>query len=125
MGTQQVLLVVIVAIMVAIAISLAVVYFKSQQQDTDINEVINEMNHIAATAQGWYRKPATYAGGDGSFAGFTFKSVGEPDSDDVAKYEVVSASVHLLQLKATGHENFTIAVDVYPDSISPYSVLRW
>ena len=125
MGTQQVVLIVLVAIMVAIASSLAIVYFKSQQQETEMNEVINEMNHTAATAQGWYRKPAAYSGGDRSFAGFTFKSIGEPDSDDVARYEVVSASGQLLQLKATGRENFTVAVDVYPDSISSYSVLRW
>ncbi len=124
MGTQQLLLIVLVAIIVAIAISLAVVYFKSNQQETDINEVINEMNHIAATAQGWYRKPKEFAGGNGSFTGFTFSSIAEPDSNEVAKYSVVSAGGHLLQLKAVGFLNFVVSVNVYPDSIGPYTVLR-
>ncbi len=124
MGTQQLLLIVLVAITVGIAISLALVYFKSHQQETDISEVINEMNHIAATAQGWYRKPNAFAGGNGSFTGFTLKSIAEPDSNDVAKYEVVSADGALLKLKATGYQNFTITVDVFPDSVGPYNVMR-
>ncbi len=117
-------MIVLVAIVVAVAVSLAVVYFKSHQQETDINEVINEMNHMAATAQGWYRKPLTMAGGAGSFTGFTFRSISEPDSNDLAKFEVVSAAGQLLQLKATGYQNFVISVDVYADSIGPYTVVR-
>ena len=124
MGTQQLLLLILVAIVVGVAIAVAIVYFKSQQQETDINEVINEMNHIAATAQGWYRKPVSMAGGGGSFTGFTFHSIAEPDSNDLAKYEIVSAGGQLLQLKATGFQNFTVSVNVYADSIGPYSIVR-
>lgn len=124
MGTQQLLLLVLVAIIVAVAISVAVIYFKSHQQETDINEVINEMNHIAATAQGWYRKPKMMDGGGGSFTGFTFHSIAEPDSNDLAKYSIVSASGKLLKLKAVGFLTFTVSVDVYPDSIGVYDVVR-
>lgn len=124
MGTQQLLLLVLVAIVVAVAISLAVMYFQSYQQETDINEVINELNHVAATAQGWYRKPKEFAGGNGSFSGFSFHSIAEPDSSGVAKYSVVSASGGLLKLKAVGFANFVVSVTVYPDSIGPYSVVR-
>jgi hypothetical protein len=124
MGTQQLLMIVLVAIVVAVAVSLAVVYFKSHQQETDINEVINEMNHIAATAQGWYRKPVTMAGGAGSFTGFTLRTISEPDSNDLAKFQVVSANNGLLQLQAIGYQNFTVSVDVYADSIGAYTVVR-
>ena len=124
MGTQQLLMIVLVAIVVAVAVSLAVVYFKSHQQETDINEVINEMNHIAATAQGWYRKHPTMAGGAGSFTGFTLRTISEPDSNDLAKFQVVSANDGLLQLQATGYQNFTVSVNVYPDSIGAYTVVR-
>ncbi|MCL4510946.1 MAG: hypothetical protein M1470_07750 [Bacteroidetes bacterium] len=124
MGTQQLLLFVLVAIIVAVAIALAVVYFKSNQQDTDINEVINELNHIAATAQGWYRKPPTMGGGNRSFTGFTLATISQPDSTDLAKYQVVSANSGLLQLQAIGYLNFTVAVNVYPDSIGSFSVVR-
>ncbi len=124
MGTQQLLLIVLVAIIVAVAISVAMIYFKSQQQETDINEAINEMNHIAATAQGWYRKPLTMAGGGGSFSGFTLSSIGEPDSNDIARYQIVSAGSDSFQMQAIGLQNFTITVDIYPDSIGPYMVTR-
>ncbi len=124
MGTQQLLMIVLVAIIVAVAVSLAVTYFKSHEQETDINEAINEMNHIAASAQGWYRKPSEMTGGGGSFTGFTFRSIAEPDSSEIAKYQIVSASGRLLQMKAVGYENFTITVNVYPDSIGSYTVVR-
>ena len=124
MGTQQLLLMVLVAIVVAIAIALAIVYFKSNQQETEINEAINEMNHIAVTAQGWYRKPSSMSGGGGSFSSFTFMCIAEPDSNEIAKYKVVSANGNLLQLEADGFLNFTVDVDVYPDSIGNYDVVR-
>ena len=46
MGTQQLLLLVLVAI------ALSITYFKSNQKETEINEVIDVLNHIGATAQG-------------------------------------------------------------------------
>ena len=125
MGTQQLLLFIVVAIIVAVAISIGIIYFKSNQQETDINEVINEMNHISVTAQGWYRKPIQMGGGNGSFTGFTFSAISEPDSTDLARYQVLSANGNLLQLEASGYLNFTIDVNVYSDSIGSYSVVRW
>lgn len=124
MGTQQLLLLVLVAVIVAVAISLAVVYYKSEQQDTDINEVINEMNHLAVTAQGWYRKPKNMTGGGGSFTGFTLHSIAEPDSNELARYSVISANDQLLQLEAVGYQDFTISLDVYPDSMGTYRIMR-
>ncbi|MCL5267248.1 MAG: hypothetical protein M1469_03980 [Bacteroidetes bacterium] len=124
MGTQQLLLLVLVAVVVAIGISLAITYFKSNQQDVEINEVINELNHVAASAQGWYRKPKEMAGGGSSFTGFTLQSIAQPDSNDIAKYSVVSAASDLLQLQAVGFLEFTISVNVYPDSIGPYDIVK-
>ncbi len=124
MGTQQLLLLVLVAIVVGVAVALAITYFRSNQQDTEISEVINELNHISVTAQGWYRKPPELAGGNGSFVGFTLKTISQPDSTDLAKYYVMSATDDLLSLEAVGYSNFTIDVRVTPDSVGAYSVLR-
>ncbi len=124
MGTQQLLLLVLVAVVVALGISVAYVYFKSNQQDVEINETVNELNHIAASAQGWYRKPKELAGGSGSFTGFTFLSIAQPDSNNIAKYSVVSANGDLLQLHADGFLNYAISVNVYPDSIGPYDIQK-
>ncbi|HEY9164985.1 MAG TPA: hypothetical protein VIS48_02360 [Candidatus Kryptonia bacterium] len=125
MGTQQLLFLILVAIIVAVAISLAIIYFKSNQQETEINEVINELNHVSVTAQGWYRKPTQMGGGNGSFDGFTFMSISQPDSTDLAKYQIVSTGGNLLKLEAVGHLNFSLSVSVYPDSIGSYGVVRW
>lgn len=124
MGTQQLLLLVLVAVVVAIGIALAITYFKSNQQETEINEVVNEMNHMAATAQGWYRKPKEMAGGGTSFTGFTLQSIAQPDSNDIARFYVVSANGDLLQLKAVGYLDFTVSLDVYPGSMGPYDIVK-
>jgi len=119
------LLLVLVAIVVGIAITLAIVYFRSNQQETEINEVINELNHIAVTAQGWYRKPAQMGGGgNSSFVGFTLRTISQPDSTDLAKYEVTSATNSEMSLLATGYINFTVSVSVYPDSIGSFNVVK-
>ncbi len=124
MGTQQLLLLVLVAIIVGAAIALAVTYFISNQQETEINEVINELNHISVTAQGWYRKPLELGGGSGSFTGFTLAIISQPDSTDLAKYSVVSAEGNSLSLHAVGYSNFTIDVVVTPSSIGAFTVVR-
>lgn len=124
MGTQQLLLLVLVAIVVAIGISLAIIYFKSDQQQTEINQVINEMNHMATTAQGWYRMPKEMAGGGMSFTGFSLQSIAQPDSNDIAKFYVVSANGDLLQLKAIGYLDFTIYLSVYPYSRGAYDIVK-
>ena len=124
MGTQQLLLLVLVAIIVGVAIALAITYFRSYQQDTEINEVINELNHISVTAQGWYRTPSSLGGGDGSFSGFTLSSISQPDSTDLAKYYVITASGDQLSLEAIGVSQFTIDVNVTPDAIGAYNVVR-
>lgn len=124
MGQQQLLIIVLTVIIVGVAIALAVTYFKSHQQEVEIDEVINEMNHIAATAQEWYRKPAEFGGGSGSFSEFTLQSISQPDSTELARYKVTSATTSTLSLQAEGRSNFTISVVVYPDSIGQYSVIR-
>lgn len=124
MGTQQLLLLVLVAIVVGVAVALAITYFRSNQQETEISEVINDLNHISVTAQGWYRKPPQLAGGNGSFTGFTLRTISQPDSTELARYYVISARNDLLSLEAVGNSNFTIDVKVTPDSIGAYTVLR-
>lgn len=124
MGTQQLLLLVLVAIIVGAAIALAVTYFISNQQETEIDEVINELNHISVTAQGWYRKPLEMGGGNGSFTGFTLATISQPDSTDLAKYSVASALDNSLSLHAVGYSNFTVDVTVTPSSIGAFTVVR-
>ncbi|HUI30815.1 MAG TPA: hypothetical protein VLX91_11400 [Candidatus Acidoferrales bacterium] len=124
MGTQQILLLVLGTFIVGVAVVLAIIYFRSNQQQTEIDEVINELNHISSTAQGWYRKPTQLGGGDGSFTGFTLMTVAQPDTTGLAIYHVVSAKGDSLSLEAVGFSHFTINVVVSPSSIGAYTVIK-
>ncbi len=70
MGQQQLLLIVLGVIIVGIAIAVGISMFKSNAQSSNRDQVINDLNNLAAKAQQYYRKPTAMAGGGQSFAGF-------------------------------------------------------
>ncbi len=67
MGQQQLLLIVLGVIIVGIAIAVGISMFKSNAQSSNRDQVINDMNNLAAKAQQYYRKPTAMAGGGQSF----------------------------------------------------------
>ncbi len=75
MGQQQLLLIVLGVIIVGIAIAVGISMFKSNAQSSNRDQVINDLNNLAAKAQQFYRKPTSMAGGGQSFAGFTLAPV--------------------------------------------------
>ncbi len=70
MGQQQLLLIVLGVIIVGIAIAVGISMFKSNAQSSNRDQVINDLNNLAAKAQQYYRKPTAMAGGGQSFVGF-------------------------------------------------------
>ncbi len=70
MGQQQLLLIVLGVIIVGIAIAVGISMFKSNAQSSNRDQVINDLNNLAAKAQQYYRKPTSMAGGGQSFNGF-------------------------------------------------------
>ena len=70
MGQQQLLLIVLGVIIVGIAIAVGISMFKSNAQSSNRDQVINDLNNLAAKAQQYYRKPTAMAGGGQSFTGF-------------------------------------------------------
>ena len=75
MGQQQLLLIVLGVIIVGIAIAVGISMFKSNAQSSNRDQVINDLNNLAAKAQQYYRKPASMAGGGQSFTGFFLAAV--------------------------------------------------
>ncbi len=75
MGQQQLLLIVLGVIIVGIAIAVGISMFKSNAQSSNRDQVINDLNNLAAKAQQFYRKPVAMAGGGQSFGGFTMAAV--------------------------------------------------
>ncbi|HUI30816.1 MAG TPA: hypothetical protein VLX91_11405 [Candidatus Acidoferrales bacterium] len=127
MGTQQLLLLVLVAVVVIIAVVIAINYFISNKQDTEIDEVINELGNITSSAQIWYRKPMELGGGNGSFTGFSLHAISQPDSTELASFTVVYADKDSLFIEAASLDEsnssaFTVDVGVNPQSESQYHV---
>ena len=56
MGQQQLLLIVLGVIIVGIAIAVGISMFKSNAQSSNRDQVINDLNNLAAKAQQYYRK---------------------------------------------------------------------
>ena len=75
MGQQQLLLIVLGVIIVGIAIAVGISMFKSNAQSSNRDQVINDLNNLAAKAQQFYRKPTSMAGGGQSFVGFILASI--------------------------------------------------
>lgn len=75
MGQQQLLLIVLGVIIVGIAIAVGISMFKSNAQSSNRDQVINDLNNLAAKAQQYYRKPTAMGGGGQSFGGFTLAPV--------------------------------------------------
>jgi len=74
MGQQQLLLIVLGVIIVGIAIAVGITMFRSNSITSNRDQVISDLNNLAAQAQQYYRKPTSMGGGSQSFVGF------KPDS---------------------------------------------
>lgn len=74
MGTQQLLLIVLGVVIVGIAIAIGITLFKSNQQSSNRDQVINDLENLAWKAQAYYRRPVSMAGGGEDFKGFYIMS---------------------------------------------------
>ncbi len=75
MGQQQLLLIVLGVIIVGIAIAVGISMFRSNAQSSNRDQVINDLNNLAAKGQQYFRKPTSMAGGGQSFVGFALAPV--------------------------------------------------
>jgi Tfp pilus assembly protein PilE len=75
MGQQQLLLIVLGVIIVGIAIAVGISMFKSNAQSSNRDQVINDLNNLAAKAQQYFRKPTAMAGGGQAFTNFSLAPV--------------------------------------------------
>ncbi len=75
MGQQQLLLIVLGVIIVGIAIAVGISMFKSNAMSSNRDQLINDLNNLAAKSQQFYRKPVAMAGGGQTFTGFKLDSI--------------------------------------------------
>ncbi len=70
MGTQQLLLLVVVMIVVGVAITLASQLFDSNAEISTQDSIVSESFNLGSLAQQYYNKPREFAGGSKSFIGW-------------------------------------------------------
>ena len=67
--------------------------FKSNAQSSNRDQVINDLNNLAAKAQQYYRKPTAMAGGGQSFGGFSLAPVDTQNANGLYSIAGVGGSV--------------------------------
>ena len=71
MGQQQLLLIILGVIIVGIAIAVGLSLFSAQSIQSNKDAIINDLNNIGAHAYQYRIRPASMAGGAGSYTGYT------------------------------------------------------
>lgn len=123
MGTQQLLLIVLGVIIVGIAVVVGINIFGQNAEQAAKDAALQDCLRIAATAQGYYRKPAMLGGGDNSFDGIALTHCGmTPDTDDEttstnanASYQITTGAGDDFVVTATsidGNKSLTVTVDM-------------
>lgn len=117
MGTQQLLLIVLGVIIVGIAVVVGIGIFGNNSQQANADAVLQDCMRIAASAQGYYRKPTMLGGGGASFVGLTLPKCGwKSASNQNGDYALSSVASGSFVVTGTGNQNTVVAVTVYPDS---------
>ena len=70
MGQQQLLLIIVGVIIVATAIAVGVQLFSVGAKTANREAIVNDISSIVGHAQGYYTRPSTMGGGNGSFEGY-------------------------------------------------------
>lgn len=71
MGQQQLLLIVLGVIVVGIAIVIGITLFSADAVSSNRDAVVSDLNHLAAKAIQYYKKPKSMGGGGNTFTGWT------------------------------------------------------
>jgi hypothetical protein len=90
MGQQQLLLIILGVIIVGIAIAVGLSLFNAQNISSNKTAIINDLNNIAAHAYQYRIRPASMAGGAGSYVGYTIP--GKMASNANATYTCTAAA---------------------------------
>ena len=133
MGQQQLLLLVMAAIIIGLAVMGAILLFQDNASDRNRDAILSDLLHLTARAHEYYRRPAIFGGGQGSFVGLTNdvqgmrKIVNTPSYPWITshgRYRILTAgTARSVSLNGTGiepgkSEDFPVAVTitVYADS---------
>ncbi len=81
MGQQQLLLIVLGVIIVGIAILVGTILFRSNNQSSNRDQVISDLERLGVLAEQFYKKPASMAGGADNFKNFALSATDTGNAD--------------------------------------------
>lgn len=119
MGQQQLLLVILVTIIVGIATVVAINTFSSAAEGANLDAVRQDVASIAASAQGYFIKPAMLGGGGQDFSNVTFRNLTFA-TDTINPTALIAANQNGTYIISSRTVNdFTITA--YPSSLEGYT----
>lgn len=115
MGTQQLMLVILGVILVGIAIAVGISTFQAQNVRSNLDAMINDLNHIAANAYQYRMRPAKLSGGEGDYS--LYEIPPKLSSNSNATYSIVRKNQNTMAFLATSALDAanTIAVSIDAD----------
>jgi hypothetical protein len=117
MGQQQLLLVILVTIIVGIATVVAINTFSSAAEGANLDAVRQDVGNIAASAQGYFIKPAMLGGGGQDFSDMTFRNITFA-SDTISADGLTAGNQNGTYVLTLSAESFVI--EAYPSSLADY-----
>ncbi|MBI3578846.1 MAG: hypothetical protein HY276_02970 [Ignavibacteriales bacterium] len=114
MGQQQLLLIILALILVGIAIAAGISIFNAQRVKTNLDDIISDLNLLAANAYQYRGRPTTMSGGQGSYVGYVIPKT--LASNESANYKISTQTVTSITIVATSVQNTTNTVTVVVDS---------
>ncbi|HEX9615686.1 MAG TPA: hypothetical protein VGA55_09260 [Bacteroidota bacterium] len=96
MGSQQLLLIVLVTFVVGLSIVTGIRLISSFSQSNDRDMILHQMNVVIGEAKAFAKRPNTIGGGDGEFLGFE-PSARLTDTDEIRLYLTIGADYILIQ----------------------------
>jgi len=117
MGQQQLLLVILVTIIVGIATVVAINTFSSAAEGANLDAVRQDVGNIAASAQGYFIKPAMLGGGGQDFSNMTFRNITFA-SDTISSDGLTAGNQNGTYVIDTDVTSFDI--EAFPSSLEGY-----
>ncbi len=102
MGQQQLLLIVLGVIIVGIAIVVGITLFQASAVQANRDAITSDLQHLAFTAQQYYKKPTILGGGGNSFVGYSLPT--GLSSNVNGTYVVSSVAANQVVFTGTGTE---------------------
>ena len=103
MGQQQLYLLVLAIILVGIAVVVGMDQFSTSVAEANRDQLISDLNFLSVVAQGYFKKPASYGGGDQSFTGWEFPEYFKDYESGKIKAKIKKKG-NEVTIKATGTE---------------------